>query len=202
MSEQTRPHVVVIGGPNGAGKSTSAATILPVLGIRHFVNADVIARGLSAFDPESVAVAAGRVMIERLDELERQRESFAFETTLSSRTVQTRLRRLLNAGYAVDLIYVWISSGEAAVDRVAGRVRSGGHHVPDEDVKRRYKRSLSNFFQLYRPLATHWRMYDNSHPSGPRLIAFADAGSETKILDEPLWGRILQEHGHGTIPND
>jgi predicted ABC-type ATPase len=184
MASGQQPRVVVIGGPNGAGKTTSAATLLPNgLFVLEFVNADGIAAGLSAFSPEKVAINAGRVMLARLSELARARSSFAFETTLASRSFVPFLRGLKEDGYLVHLIYIWLDSAELAIDRVAARVQRGGHHVPDEVVRRRYLRGLRNFRTLYRPLANSWIVCDNS---GERLklIARGVGKSVSEILDE------------------
>ncbi len=165
------PNVVIIAGPNGAGKSTIApALVQRLLGIDTFVNADVIARGLAGFDPESVAVQAGRVMLERLRNLAAQRADFAFETTLASRTFAPFLKRLVEQGYGMRLVYVWLNSPDLCVSRVAARSRSGGHFVDEATVRRRYVRSLLNFFNLYQPLADDWRVYDNSGGDEPRLV--------------------------------
>lgn len=137
------PTVIVMGGPNGAGKTTIATRLLPALGIRHFVNADDIARGLSAFAPESVAVEAGRLMLRRIDELAKRRESFAFESTLAARSFAVLLRRLKADGYTVRLIYVWLQRPEIAISRVAERVRRGGHQIPEETIIRRYTTGLA-----------------------------------------------------------
>ena len=192
-----KPSVIVLAGPNGAGKSTAAAVLLPNwLGLKEFVNADVIARGLSAFNPEGVSLEAGKIMLRRLKDLAAARESFAFETTLASRTFAPWLRELAQAGYDVRLLYFWLPDPEAAIQRVADRVRLGGHHVPSDTVRRRYARGLVNFFELYRPLATSWRLYDNSLGTGSRLIASADHGSET-IEDVQVWDRIVKEFANG-----
>ena len=141
------PKVVVIAGPNGAGKSTAATRILQdALAVQEFVNADVIARGLSAFKPESVALTAGRVMLQRLDALAAERADFAFETTLASRSFAPWLKRLNVSGYEFHLFFVWLPTAEAAIARVQERVRSGGHHVPEATVIRRFQSGLKNFF--------------------------------------------------------
>lgn len=185
MHEHTdrRPVVVVIGDPNGAGKTTSARLLLPLgVQISHFVNADTIAAGLSAFEPESVAMEAGRIMLRRLRELAAQRESFAFETTLASRSFATFLRVLKAAGYSVRVAYVWLRSPELSIRRVSERVARGGHFVPEETVRRRYVRGRSNFRELYRPLADSWIVCDNSG-DGPRPIAVGSHQETTWILD-------------------
>ena len=130
MSEP-RPSVVILAGPNGAGKSTVAPALLHgALAVDEFVNADVIASGLSAFDPDSAAIAAGRVMLARIRELASQRVNFAFETTLASRSFAPWLRQLVTSGYSAHLVFLWLPSADFAVDRVAERVRTGGHNVP------------------------------------------------------------------------
>jgi predicted ABC-type ATPase len=182
MSDSKRPVVVVIGGPNGAGKTTSAQLLLPEgLAIRQFVNADTIAAGLSAFDPESVAREAGRIMLRRLRELADQRESFAFESTLASRSFATFLRELKATGYSVRVAYIWLRSPDLSVERVAGRVRRGGHFVPEETVRRRYVRGRANFLELYRPLADSWIVCDNSD-TGPMPIAVGTHQETTWVL--------------------
>lgn len=192
-----RPTVVVLAGPNGAGKTTCAAALLPVdLNIRQFVNADTIAAGLSAFAPETVAVAAGRVMLRRLGELARERQSFAFETTLSSRSFAPFLRRLKADGYHVHLIYVWLRSPGLALQRVAARVSQGGHSVPDETIRRRYRRGLANFLQLYRPLADDWMLCDNSG-DGPIVVARGIRELATELLDQRLYAEIERSADHG-----
>jgi predicted ABC-type ATPase len=190
MSAMTRRHpcVVVLGGPNGAGKSTAAPALLrDALAVTEFVNADTIARGLSAFDPDAAAIAAGRVMLSRLDELERTRSDFAVETTLANRSLATRIERLRAAGYRVHVVFLWLPSAGAAVQRVRRRVRNGGHDVPSATVRRRFGRGLMNFFDLYAPVGDSWRLYDNSAATGPRLIAEATRGAETKVHDEDTW---------------
>jgi predicted ABC-type ATPase len=135
MRDESPPVVVVIGGPNGAGKTTAAGRLLPDgLDIRRFVNADAIAKGLSGFDPEAVAFAAGRLMLQRIRELAAARESFAFESTLASRSFAPLLRDLSESGYEVLIYYVWLRSPELAIERVKERVRRDGHSVPPEVI--------------------------------------------------------------------
>jgi len=184
------PTVAVIGGPNGAGKTTAARTVLAdTLRLLTFVNADVIAQGLSGFAPESAALEAGRIMQARLDELAKARASFAFETTLSGRTLATWLSSLRDSGYNVMLFYCWLRSADLSVARVAQRVRMGGHHVPETTIRRRYQRSVENFFTLYQPIANRWLVYDNSENGGHRLIAESVAG-KVIVLDDAAWTTI------------
>lgn len=188
------PSVVVLAGPNGAGKTTSAPLLLRgTLGVNEFVNADVIAHGLSGFEPEGAALAAGRVMLARLRELARRRESFAFETTMASRLLARWLAGLIAKGYRLHLVFLWLPSADMAVARVAERVRMGGHAVPEETIRRRYDVGLRNFVRLYRPLAESWRVYDNSKTPA-RLIALGKGRALTRVLDRPTWALITQGH--------
>jgi len=188
-----RPSLIILAGPNGAGKSTVAPVLLHgALAVNEFVNADVIARGLSAFDPESVAIAAGRVMLARLHELADQRLSFAFETTLASRSFAPWLRNLKASGYEIHLLFLWLPSADFALDRVAERVRAGGHDVPAETVRRRYRAGLRNFFQLYEPLASSWRLYDGSGPE-PRLVAARLEEQPARVYDERVWAAVKRQ---------
>ena len=159
----TQPTVVVIAGPNGAGKSTAAPYLLKqALGILEFVNADQIAVGLSAYSPETVSFEAGRIMLKRLHELAASKASFAFESTLSSRTFALFLSRCKAQGYRVQIFYIALPSAALAVNRVALRVKLGGHSIPQADIERRFKRSLHNLFELYLPLADRWSVLDNA----------------------------------------
>ena len=194
FSSRNPPSVVVLGGPNGAGRSTTAPALLKgVLGVTEFVDADTIARGLSAFQPERVALSAGRIMLRRLKELASQRVSFAYETTFASRMFARWLAELQRGGYRVHMLFLWLPSADLAVERVADRVRMGGHDVPEETVRRRYAAGLRNFFSLYRPLANTWRIYDNSQSSGPFLIARGENSKVPQVSDENLWASIIGE---------
>jgi len=189
-----RPHVIVLGGPNGAGKSTAAADLLRgALAVDEFVNADTVAAGLSAFNPDRAALQAGRVMLARLRELAGKRRDFAFEITLASRTFAPWIGQLAESGYAFHLVFLWLSSPDLAVARVAERVRSGGHPVPEEVVRRRYRAGLANFFGLSRPLATPWRFSDNSLSTRPRLVAVGSVPDDETVLDPIMWAEVLAE---------
>lgn len=190
------PSLVVVGGPNGAGKSTTAEALLNgTLSVEEFVNADVIARGLSGFAPEGTAVAAGRILLARIRELAGQRATFAFETTLASRSFAPWLRGLVQHGYRVHVIYLWLPSPDLAVLRVGQRVRAGGHGLPEETIRRRYTRGLRNLFEIYRPLATSWHVYDNALPSGARLVARGRSGGADEVVDATLWQEIRARGG-------
>jgi len=185
-SRPKQPTVVVIAGPNGAGKSTAAPFLLKqALGILEFVNADQIAVGLSAYAPETVSFEAGRIMLKRLHELSAASVSFAFESTLSSRTFALFLTRCKARGYSVQIFYVALPSAELAVNRVALRVKLGGHGIPQADVERRFQRSLHNLHALYLPLADRWTVLDNA--SGTlKLIAHGTA-RRTYVEEPEKW---------------
>ena len=194
---ESRPAVVVLAGPNGAGKSTAGpALIRETFGITEFVNADTIAQGLSAFDPGRSAVAAGRVMLSRLRELARRRESFAFETTLASRSFAPWIKGLKRDGYVFGLLFLWLSSPELALARVRDRVLLGGHDVPENVIRRRYTTGLRNLFALYRPLATVWRVYDNTETAGPRPIAVGQESAVLQVADPVVWRKIQENIGY------
>jgi len=188
------PLVVILAGPNGAGKSTSAARLLHgALAVGEFVNADTIAQGLSAYRPEEAAVAAGRVMLDRLRFLARERRDFAFETTLAGRGHARWLRALRSSGYRVHLIFLALPDPDLAVARVAERVRQGGHHVSEDVVRRRFTNGLINMFACYPDVVDSWQVYDNADLIGPRLIASRAAGKTAVIADPDSW-KNLKEH--------
>jgi predicted ABC-type ATPase len=157
--------------------------------VTEFVNADAIASGLSAFNVEGAAMAAGRIMLQRLKALARKRASFAFETTLSSRSFARWLSDLQRDGYAVHMVFLWLSSAELAVQRVADRVAMGGHSVPEETVRRRYRTGLRNFLTLYQDRTTTWSLFDSSRPQ-LRLIAEHLANGTLHVYDRDTWKRI------------
>lgn len=191
------PHLVVIAGPNGAGKSTTAPSLLKgTLDVTEFVNADVIAQGLSAFNPEMTAFQSGRVMLERLHYLAKKRLNFAFETTLASKTFAVWIEELKTAGYGFHLIFLYLPNEEFAVERVAERVRSGGHNVPEETIRRRYRAGLRNFFKLYYHIADTWFFYDNSGEGEPELIA-SGTSRQTLVVNNPaVWHNIEKKYGN------
>jgi predicted ABC-type ATPase len=182
--------IVMIAGPNGAGKTTAAPAIVPSqLGIREYVNADEIARGLSPFNVEGAAVAAGRLMIERMRALVRGGESFAFETTCSGRSYVRWLYACKANGWRVTLLYLWLPSPQAAIDRVARRIREGGHGVPADVVIRRWTTGLANMCRLYLPLADVAAIYDNSD-EGRTLIAERTPATPLLVYDAARWAMI------------
>lgn len=165
-----QPRCIVIAGPNGAGKTTFAREFLPSdAGVIHFVNADLIAGGLSPLRPRAAALAAGRIFIAEIERLAAADADFAFETTLSGRAHLARLRRWRDRGYRLEMIFLRLSSPALAARRVACRVRQGGHDVAREDLVRRFSRGWANFAAAYRPLMHAWAVYDNSGRA-PRLL--------------------------------
>ncbi len=185
------PHISIIAGPNGAGKSTCGPALLQHhFDISEFVNADTIATGLSAFNPEDVAIDASRIMLKRIKTLATKRRDFAFETTLSSRTFAQWLKKEKENGYHFTLLYFWLLSPDLAVARVAERVRLGGHTVPKGTIRRRYIKSIQNFFSLYQPLADNWVIFDNSEKNNPTKIAEGNLLTDITIFQENQWELI------------
>ena len=198
-----RPKVVVIAGPNGAGKSTTAPAIVrQAFGVNEFVNADVIARGLSEFAPETVAMTAGRIMLRRIKSLALQRAGFAFETTLASRTFKPLLDAMQLDGYELHLIYLWLQTPELALERVRERLKLGGHDVPEDVVRRRYERGLRNFFNIYRPIADSWLMLDNSAGPTPKPIAWRNVGGPLQLVKSGPWERLRRNYEQDFISQD
>jgi predicted ABC-type ATPase len=161
--KKSEPRCLLIAGPNGAGKTTFAREYLPNdARVVNFVNADLIATGLSPLKPDLAADAAARLVLEELDRLARLRADFAWESTLSGLTYAKRIQELKQLGYHVEIIYLQLMSPQLALRRIAGRVRQGGHNVKKADVLRRFSRSWLNFQTTYRQLADAWTVYDNS----------------------------------------
>ena len=162
-SRTNQPRCIVIAGPNGAGKTSFAEEFLPKdAGVIRFVNADLIAKGLSPLRPELVTLAAGRIFLGELDRLSKCRSDFAFESTLSGQIYLNRLKRWKKDGYRIEIVFLRLASPQIALRRIAARVKQGGHFVASSDVFRRFERGWKNFCELYRPLADAWAVYDNS----------------------------------------
>lgn len=163
MNERKKMNLYIIAGCNGAGKTTASFTVLPeMLKCQEFVNADEIAAGLSPFNPEGVAIQAGRLMIDRIIHLLKDGETFAFETTLATRSYVKLIQQAKKRGYFVTLLFFSLSTPEQAIRRVAKRVSLGGHNIPVDVIRRRYEAGLNNLFRLYMPICDHWALYDNS----------------------------------------
>lgn len=156
-------NLYIIAGCNGAGKTTASFTILPeILDCKEFVNADEIAKGLSPFQPEKVAFEAGRIMLHRIDELLKNNETFAFETTLATKSNRHRIRIAQQNGYTVTLLFFWLSNVALAKERVRTRVLEGGHDIPADVIERRYVNGIKNLFDIYMPVVNQALIYDNS----------------------------------------
>lgn len=168
--KQAAPRCLLIAGPNGAGKTTFAREYLPGdARVLNFINADLIAAGLSPLKPQLGAIAAARILLQQMDKLVESRTDFAFESTLSGMGYVSRLQQMKQLGYHIEIIYLRIVSPSLAIKRIASRVKQGGHDVPKVDVRRRFSRSWKNFEAVYRALADRWAVYDNS-ARPPKLI--------------------------------
>jgi predicted ABC-type ATPase len=185
------PTIYVIGGANGSGKTTVALDVLPILGVLEYVNADAIATGLSPFNPESMNIQAGRLMLERIEALSEAGADFAFETTLAARTFAPFLRNCKAKGYIINLLYFWLPSPDLAVQRVAWRVASGGHSIPETVIRRRYERGRRNLTELYMLLCDGWIVYDNSGVN-LKIVAQRKRNGQTVIEDTESWSHIME----------
>lgn len=189
--EANAPTVYVVAGPNGAGKTTFATQFLPHFAhCQEFLNADLIAAGLSPFAPETQSIRAGRLLLTRIRELTAIRQNFGFETTLAGRTYARYFREIKDQGYRIVLFFLWLPTADLAVSRVAARVRQGGHDVPEEDIRRRFKAGLQNLFGIYRPLLDRWRLFDASQLP-PRLLAIED-DHQLQTLNAEAFEHVLQ----------
>jgi predicted ABC-type ATPase len=187
------PNLYIIAGCNGAGKTTASFTVLPeILKVKEFVNADSIAAGLSPLNVESVAFEAGRIMLERIQQLVDKKEDFAFETTLSAKSYVSLIKKARINGYKTTLLYFWLTSPKFAKQRVAKRVRQGGHNIPDEIVERRYYRGISNLLNLYVPVVDKWMVIDNMNTE-PDIIATGSGNENKMILNSELWSIFLDQ---------
>lgn len=183
-------NLYIISGCNGAGKTTASYTVLPeILGCKEFVNADEIARGLSPFNPNSMAIEAGKLMLKRIRELLGREESFAIETTLATRSYINLIHQAHAKGYVVTLVFFWLRSPELALQRIAERVKSGGHDIPTPTARRRYVAGIDNLFNLYATEVDCWYIYDNS--VNPR-IKIAEGGKDAsgRVMNPELFTQI------------
>lgn len=200
MNTQSQPTVVIVCGPNGAGKSTLAPALLAsILQVPVYLNADSIAMGLGEIGGSNTAVGllAGRLMLKRIRELMAARKSFAFETTLASRSFASWLSvARQQQGYRVELLFLALASEEQAIRRVLGRVAEGGHAVPEDIIRRRFIRGLKNFFQLYQPLVDRWQMIDASNDRAG-LIAHHDREGSLVVSAADRWHELEADYGNG-----
>ena len=188
------PNLYIIAGPNGAGKTTAAYNILPeVLHCPNFINADEIARGLSPFAPETVSLQAGRIMLQRIEELLPQKVDFAIETTLATRSYVHLVRRAQALGYKVHLIFFYLESEEQAIQRVAQRVSNGGHNIPENDIHRRFKRGIYNLLNLYMPICDKVHVYNNAHGDAILVAKQNKAVGEIQIFEPEMWNQLTQK---------
>lgn len=184
-------NVYVVAGPNGAGKTTFAREFLPNYAkCPNFVNADLIAQGLSPFQPRSAAIKAGKLVLKSIDEYAAAGVDFGFETTLSGRTHLALFRKLAAKGYKVHLFFLWVPAPGLSLMRIKNRVSDGGHDVPGEDVLRRFARSLNNFFGTYKNMVATWMLFDNSGMK-PVLAARRNNGTET-VEDKAAYESIIK----------
>jgi len=183
--------IVILGGPNGAGKTTAAKVLLPSLSFEAFLNADEFARQLPPGDAELTALRAGRLMLERMRELVRAKQSFTFETTCSGKSYLRMLRECQKEGWRVSLLFLWLPSAEDCIRRVRQRVRAGGHSIPEDVIRRRYAAGLVTMRDFYLPLANAVRIYDNSEMLLSPVAEKDDAG-RMLIDDETVWSKIFE----------
>lgn len=188
----TNKNLYIISGCNGAGKTTASYTVLPeVLDCREFVNADEIARGLSPFNPESVAIEAGRLMLSRIEELLERDESFSIETTLATKSYINLVRRAQAKGYNVRVLFFWLRTPDLSVQRVSERVAKGGHNIPTDVIRRRYVAGISNLFRLFMREVDYWEIYDNSEYPAVQ-IATGGKNEKTEIIIETTYNKIAE----------
>ena len=190
-------NLYIIAGCNGAGKTTASMTVLPeILNCYEFVNADEIAKGLSPFQPEKVAIEAGRIMLKRLKDLMESGVDFAFETTLSTRSYVSFIKEAALKDYKITLIFVYLKNVELAKRRVRERVLRGGHNIENDVIERRYEAGLKNFFQLYMPICDLWMVVDNSAENSVLSeIASGEFKNIEYISNSNIWNKILENHG-------
>lgn len=179
---KSRPMLYVIGGCNGAGKTTFARELLPRIGVKRFLNADEIARGLSPLDPQALRLRAGRLLLSELRELIARGETFGLESTLSGRTYVNLFKQAKQRGYVIELHFIWIPDPREAIRRIRQRVREGGHDVPAADVRRRFARGIDHLVKDYAPLADNWALWDNSRPPA-KLVATSQTQSIIELAE-------------------
>jgi predicted ABC-type ATPase len=199
LQKKKLPTLFIIAGCNGAGKTTASFTVLPeLLNIKEFVNADEIARGLSPFQPAKVSIEAGKIMLNRIDELIAQNQEFAFETTLASRSFVSLCKSAKQKGYQICLTFFWLDSVELAIERVKQRVLEGGHNIPTDTIIRRYGAGLKNFFTLYKDLVNYWLFIDNSRTE-QELIAEGKENTEPIVYNTQKWATIQKNADNENI---
>ena len=185
-------NLYIISGCNGAGKTTASYTVLPeILDCREFVNADEIARGLSPFNPDSVAIEAGRLMLQRIEDLLEKEISFSIETTLATKSYINLVHRAQAKGYTVRLLFFWLNSPELALMRIAERVAKGGHNIPEPIVRRRYVAGISNLFRLFMKEVDFWVIYDNSKYPTSQIASGGKSDDKINVMVESTYKILL-----------
>jgi len=189
-------YLYIIGGCNGVGKTTASYTILPeIIDCKEFVNADEIARGLSPFQPEEVSFEAGRIMLGRINELLKGDESFAFETTLATRSYKSKVVKAQQNGYTVILLFFWLNNVELAKERVKTRVKEGGHNIPSKVIERRYIKGIINLFDIYIDIVDGTMVFDNSYGKH-ELIAQKIEDEKIMVLDKKKFNQIKEYYDY------
>jgi predicted ABC-type ATPase len=187
----------IIAGCNGAGKTTASFTILPeILNCKEFVNADEIAKGLSPFQPEKVSIEAGRIMLQRINDLLNSEENFAFETTLATKSYRSKIFLAKKKGYTVTLLFFWLRNIDLAIERVRTRVLEGGHYIESEIIRRRYINGIKNLFEIYLPIADEIMIFDNSEGKHD-LIAEKTIQSELEVLNKVKFNQLKSYYEKG-----
>ncbi|MBK7360258.1 MAG: zeta toxin family protein [Saprospiraceae bacterium] len=192
----------IIARPNGAGKTTASFSILPgILGINEFVNADEIARGLSPFNPESVSIKSGKIMLNRIDELISINSNYAFETTLSSKSFYRTIQKAQRLQYYVTLVFFYLESPELAIQRVNNRILEGGHSIPESIIVRRYHKGLDNLLNIYLKQVDKWLIFDNSNIT-LNFVAEGSSFNQPNIYNPITWNKLnTQWKKHKNIRN-
>ncbi len=189
-----QPNLYIIAGANGAGKTTSAFTVFPeIMNCKEYVNADLIAKALSPFNPEANSIEAGRIMISRINKLINENVSFAFETTLSSRSFFTLIEKAKKNNFKINLIFLWIDDHKVAIRRVESRVKEGGHSIPADIIKRRYLRGIYNLINIYLELSDYTLIVDNTGVLPKRIaeLKFENGKFKKNIYNTEKWNKIL-----------
>ena len=183
----------IIAGPNGAGKTTLSYTILPeIFDVDEFINADEIAKGLSPLNPGKANIRAGRLMLSRIRELMEEGNSFAFETTLSTKSYASLIKQAQALGYSVTLLFLALDSIELAKSRVQARVAEGGHDIPEDVIERRFEKCLANFFDIYSSIVDRWVLANNSQVKFQYIAQYS--GTSVEIRNSQNWAALNENH--------
>ena len=188
-------NLYIIAGPNGAGKTTASYTLLPeMLNCVNFVNADEIARGLSPFSPSSVDMQAARIMLQRIDELLAQKADFAIETTLATRSYTKLVQRAHAMGYKVHLLFFGLENPEQAIQRVAQRVSEGGHNIPEDVIRRRFRLGISNLVNLFLPLCDSVHVWNNARTPAQVVAERLDGRQSLQVINSEMWNQLIKQY--------